>query len=95
MPGQKKYIMDQKILTDLLGYTAVVVGAGMFLPQAIKLWRTKETKGISLLSFSLLTLVSLLWTIYGLLLGAMPIILVNIIIFILSLFIVFMKLKYK
>lgn len=87
--------MDQKIITDLIGYIAVVIGASMFLPQAIKVWRTKETKGISLLSFSLLTLVSLLWTIYGFLLNAIPVILVNIIVGILSLLIVFMKLKYK
>ena len=84
-----------KIITDLIGYIAVVVGASMFLPQAIKVWRTKETKGISLLSFSLLTLVSLLWAIYGFLLNAMPVILVNTIVGILSLFIVYMKLKYK
>ncbi len=87
--------MDQKIITDLLGYTAAAIGAGMFLPQAIKLWRTKETQGISLLSFSLLAFASFLWAIYGVLLGAMPVIVVNILIGILSLFIVYMKIKYK
>lgn len=87
--------MDQKIITDSIGYSAAVIGAGMFLPQAVNIWRTKETKSISLLSFSLLTFVSLLWAIYGFLLGAVPVILVNIIIFVLSFFIVFMKLKYK
>lgn len=87
--------MDQKIIIDLIGYIAVIIGTSMFAPQAIKIWKTKETKGISLLSFSLLALVSLLWAIYGFLLNAMPVILVNVIVGILSLFIVLMKLKYK
>lgn len=38
--------MDQKTITDLLGYIAAAIGASMFLPQAINIWRTKETKGI-------------------------------------------------
>ena len=87
--------MSQQMITDLIGYAAAFIGAGMFLPQAVTLWKTKQTKGISLLTFSLLTLVSLLWTIYGILLKAIPIILVNTIIGVLSLFIVAIKLKYK
>lgn len=87
--------MEQKIITDIIGYIGVVIGASMFVPQAFKVWRTKETKGISLLSFSLLAFVSLLWVTYGFLLNAMPVILVNIIVGILSFFIVYMKLKYK
>ncbi len=87
--------MDQKIIADFLGYVAAIIGAAMFIPQAISIWRTKETKGISLLSFSLLIFASLLWTIYGILLSAPPIILVNSIIASISMFIVYMKLRYK
>ena len=87
--------MDQKILADLIGYLAAIIGALMFLPQAIQLWKTKNTKDISLASFALILLASLLWIIYGLLLMAPPILFVNTVIGVLCLFIIYLKLRYK
>jgi len=48
---------------------------------------------ISLLTFSLLTLVSILWLIYGLLINATPLVFVNVIVLVLTAYIVLMKLK--
>ena len=87
--------MENQVLANIIGYIAAIIGATMFVPQAVTIWKTKETKGISLLSFSLLGIVSLLWFVYGLLLEAIPIIMVNAIIGLLCVFIISMKLKYK
>lgn len=87
--------MDLKIVTELIGYTAAAIGAAAFFPQAYRSWKTKNTKAVSLTTFSLLVIVSLLWVLYGFLIVAGPIILVNSIILFLSLFIVFLKIKYR
>ncbi len=82
--------------------TSLIIGlcAGMlcmvsFLPQLIKIVRTKQTKDLSLITFSVLSVGVFLWLIYGILIGELPIILSNAFIFVLSLLIVAMKIKYK
>ncbi len=87
--------MNQKLITDIIGYIAAVIGASMFFPQALQLWRTKKTKDISLLSFSLVLLSSILWIAYGFLVEAAPILLVNIIVGMLCVLIIYLKLRYK
>lgn len=78
----------------MIGYTAAGIGSVMFLPQAIRSWRTKDTKGLSLSAYALFALVSLLWLIYGIMLMAGPVILVNVVLLILNSFIVALKLRY-
>ncbi len=48
-------------LEDLIGYTASFLGVITFLPQAIKTWRTKETKNISLGMYMISFLGVILW----------------------------------
>ncbi len=83
-----------EFLINVIGYLAAFIGSVMFMPQVIKTWKTKETKSLSLLSYSLLVAVSLLWLIYGILLMAGPIIVVNFFLLCLSTFIVILKLRY-
>lgn len=87
--------MDTVQIANVLGFLAAGIGIFMFLPQTIRIWKTKDTKAISLASFLLLALSSIIWTTYGILLSAPPIILVNTVLAILSAYIVLMKLKYK
>ncbi len=82
-------------IANYFGFAAAGLGIVMFMPQALRIWKTKDTKSISLISFSLFALASLLWTVYGVLMVAPPIIMVNIVLLILNSFIVGMKLKYK
>lgn len=81
-------------IADIFGYAAAGIGIVMFMPQAIQCWKTKNTKGISLLTFSLLAVASILWIVYGMIMKAVPILLVNVVILILSLFILSLKRKY-
>lgn len=81
-------------VADIFGYGAAGIGIVMFLPQAIQCWKTKNTKAVSLLTFSLLAFASVLWLVYGILLKAVPIMLVNSVILLLSLFILSLKRKY-
>lgn len=81
-------------MEELIGSAAAIVSTICWLPQTIKTWRTQETKDLSLPA-NLLILASIsLWLIYGLLLGAWPLIAANTIAVILVGAIVAAKLKF-
>ena len=61
----------------LLGMLAGALTTIAFAPQAIKSWRTRHTKDVSLGMFSIMCLGIALWIVYGALLGDLPIILAN------------------
>ncbi|KKR76759.1 MAG: hypothetical protein UU21_C0004G0026 [Candidatus Levybacteria bacterium GW2011_GWA2_40_8] len=87
--------MDAVQIANLFGFIAAGIGIVMFVPQAVQVWKTKNTKSISLATFILLSTSSVFWLIYGILLIAKPVLLVNAVVLILSLYIAAMKLKYK
>ncbi len=78
-----------------LGFLAGILTTIAFLPQVIKSWKTRKTEDISIVMFLILCLGIFLWIIYGLLIKDFPIILANLITFILAFIILFFKLKYK
>ncbi|MEK9178798.1 MAG: SemiSWEET family transporter [Patescibacteria group bacterium] len=87
--------MDTVQIANLFGFIAAGIGIVMFIPQAVQVWKTKNTKSLSLATFSLLVLTSVFWLIYGVLLSAKPVILANAVVLTLSLYIAAMKLRYK
>lgn len=80
--------------SDSIGFIAALLTTFSFIPQAYKVYKTQKTTDLSLGMFSLFTLGVLLWTIYGILLAAFPIILANTITFILAFYILIMKIRY-
>jgi len=54
-------------LTDFIGYAAAIIAALIFLPQVIHTVKTRDTKGLSLTTYILLTLSNSLWATYGIL----------------------------
>lgn len=63
--------------SEILGYLAAAGTTVSFIPQAIKVIRTRDTKSISLWMYVLFTAGVVLWLAYGILLAALPIILAN------------------
>ena len=82
-------------LTDLIGTLAAVLTTISFLPQALHTFRTKDVRGISLGMYSAFTLGVALWLVYGLLLGAWPVVIANLITLGLASAILVMKLRYR
>lgn len=78
---------------ELIAYMAASCTTVAFLPQAILVWKTKNTVSISLTMYSIFTLGLLLWTAYGYLTNQMPILFANIITTILASSIWWMKVK--
>lgn len=77
---------------DLVGYAAGLLTSFAYVPQVVRLWRTRSVADISLPTFCLLTVGIGLWLLYGLGTGAGPIIFANAIGMTLTLVIVAMKL---
>lgn len=78
-----------------LGLVAAVLTTGSFLPQALKTWKTKSTKDVSIVMYLLLCAGIILWTVYGFLIWSVPVILANVISFIFTFSILALKIKYK
>ena len=57
----------------IFGYVAAFCTAISFLPQAVKTIKTKETNGLSLLTYLFLFFGSLSWFVYGIELTDIPI----------------------
>lgn len=63
--------------TDLLGYLAAGLTTLSFAPQAWLSFRARKVDGISLGMYSAMTAGVALWLVYGLLIGAWPLIVAN------------------
>jgi MtN3 and saliva related transmembrane protein len=74
------------------GTLAALCSTISFVPQAWRIVRTRDTKAISPLTYSLTVTGFALWTAYGLGLGEWPLIVTNSICFVLSAFILIMTL---
>jgi len=78
-----------------IGFFAAFCTTIAFYPQAVKVWKTKSTKDISLSMFIIFTIGVFSWLVYGVVISNLPIILANTVTLTLSLFILIYKLKYK
>lgn len=80
---------------DLIGYLAAGLTTLSFVPQAWQTFRTRDVSGISLGMYSVFTAGVALWLIYGLLLGAWPLIIANAVTLALAAAILVMKLRFR
>ena len=87
--------MNLQTAIDWLGYSAAALTTAAFLPQAWLTVRSRDVSGISLGMYSTFTAGVGLWLIYGVLLGAWPLIAANGTTLLLSLVILTMKLRLR
>jgi len=62
---------------NISGFTAGTLTTIAFVPQAIKIWKTKSAKDISLGMFVILCTGISLWVIYGILVKSLPLVVAN------------------
>lgn len=79
----------------ILGLVAACCTTISFLPQAIKVIKTKDTTGISLYMYIIFTTGVFLWLIYGYLVQDIPLMVCNTITFLLASVILILKIRYK
>jgi MtN3 and saliva related transmembrane protein len=81
--------------SEILGYIAAFLTTAAFLPQTIKTIKSRDTASISLAMYVMFTTGIVLWLAYGILIESMPMIIANIITFVLSATILVLKLTEK
>ena len=62
---------------DLIGAVAGTLSTIAFVPQAWRIWKTRSARDLSLPMYLIFTSGVALWLVYGLALGAVPIIVCN------------------
>lgn len=80
--------------TTIIGSAAAFFTTVAYIPQAVRVYKTRHTKDLSLGMFATFSFGISLWFVYGLLLHDPPLIAANLISLILSLYIVYMKVKH-
>lgn len=84
--------MDGRTLIGLLAGTLTTAS---FFPQLYQAWKSRSTKDISLVMYLAFCSGILLWLIYGLMIGSLPVILANAVTLVFTIMILILKLKYR
>lgn len=79
----------------VIGLIAATCTTISFLPQAIKIIKTKHTQDLSLVMYLVLTTGIFLWLVYGIFIKDLPVIIANAITLIFTVIILTLKIKYK
>lgn len=80
---------------EILGFIAACCTTFSFIPQVIKLYRTRATEGISLGMYFIFSTGVFLWCVYGVMISSPSLILANALTFVFALSVLVMKLIWK
>lgn len=80
---------------ESVGFIASIISTCSFVPQVIKIYRTKRVRDVSLSSFIAILSGGVLWSLYGLLIKSYAIFLTNSIISILAFMVVIAKIIFR
>ena len=69
--------MNTMTPVEMLGNAAAAMTTASFVPQVLHTLRTRDVSGISLRMYSVFTAGVALWLVYGVMLGAWPVIIAN------------------
>jgi MtN3 and saliva related transmembrane protein len=81
--------------TETVGLIAGVLTTMSFVPQALKSWRSRSVKDFSTAMLTTFTTGVFLWMVYGFRIGATPIIVSNMVTFLLALALLGMKWRFR
>ena len=79
---------------EFFGYFAAILTTLAFLPQLIKTFKTKKAEDVSLITLIMFLTGVLSWIIYGYKISSTPILIANVITFILNLLILIFKVTF-
>ena len=80
---------------EFFGYFAAILTTLAFLPQLIKTLRTKKAEDVSLITLIMFLTGVLSWIVYGYKIASIPILLANLITFVLNLLILIFKITFS
>ena len=80
---------------DIFGYFAAILTTAAFLPQLLKTIKTKKADDVSLTTLIMFIIGVFSWIIYGIKIASIPILLANLVTFILNLLILIYKIYFS
>tara|TARA_B110000879_G_scaffold132108_1_gene173269 strand:+ start:587 stop:847 length:261 start_codon:yes stop_codon:yes gene_type:complete len=80
---------------EIIGFVAALLTTSAFVPQVIKVWKSKYSNGVSVSMYLILLLGVFLWGVYGYLIGSMSIMIANTVTGLLQLMILILVLTNK
>ncbi len=80
---------------DIIGYIGGIFSSVSFLPQVIKIWKTKSAHDLSMPTLLLLTANVTLWLTYGISINNRPLWITNAIVLSMVLAMIYFKIRYK
>jgi|TARA_B110001450_G_scaffold131982_1_gene124040 MtN3 and saliva related transmembrane protein len=80
---------------EIIGFIAAILTTSSFLPQLIKVWKTKSSKGVSTLMYFVMLSGVILWGAYGYLIGSKSVLIANIVAGLLQIVILILIFKNK
>lgn len=85
----------QMDFVTILGLFAGTLTTIAFLPQMFRTWKTKSAKDVSFVMLITFMTGLFLWFVYGIILGALPIIIANGVTLFFNFIILWLKIKYR
>ncbi len=85
----------RRIADELIGLLAGLLTTISFIPQVRHSLRTRDLAGVSLPMYLLFTAGVALWAFYGVDIGSWPILITNLVTFVLASVVLLLKLKHK
>jgi MtN3 and saliva related transmembrane protein len=80
---------------EVVGFIAALLTTAAFIPQFVRIWKTRSTRDLSWTMTGLFTVGVGSWLVYGILMGALAIIVANAITFALWIGIAVMKWRFE
>lgn len=81
-------------LPEIIGYIAAFCTTAAFVPQVWQVWKTRSAKDISLGMYMVFVTGIAFWLVYGLLITSWPVIIANMVTFILAGCVLVMKIRF-
>jgi MtN3 and saliva related transmembrane protein len=82
-------------MKDAIGYAAALFTTFSLLPQIIRIWKLKEARDISLFMPLMMSIGSVLWLVYGIMITEIPGIAANAVALLVALTTLFITIKYR
>jgi len=80
---------------EVVGLLGSVLSSITFIPQVYQTWKTKSVGDLNLVMMGIVFLSTVIWLVYGVGKGLLPVIICNGIICLLSLLLIYFKLRYS
>ena len=83
------------LAANVVGSAAALCSITSFAPQMIKIWKSRDASAVSLKTYSLTVTCFALWVVYGVMTGAWPVTIANVLALLMSAGVLAMKWRFS